>query len=224
MSKRLLWFICFIPLPHLLLGQQCAPPVKFAQTLKAPIGQVTFLNDELLSQDTEAELVKQIRNNAVTLTAVETDMSSIAEEAAERARAAYQDEGYFKAEVNAKALPIVTDKHLYDIVIQILTVGKQYRLEDLNIAKATSFPTQQLRDLFPIQRGEIFSREKIAAGLEALRRLYGSQGYINYTGVPDTEFDDDKATANLNINVDEGRQFLLRSVEALGVDSDTRLE
>jgi outer membrane protein assembly factor BamA len=40
--------------------------------------------------------------------------------------------------------------------------------------------------------------------------------------VPDTEFDDDKATAILTINVDEGRQFLLRSVEALGVDSDTK--
>jgi len=222
MLKRLLWVICVVPLPHLLHGQQCARPVKIAQTLKAPIRQVTFLNDELLSQDKEAEIVKRVRDNTIDSIAVAKGVSSIAEEAAEGARAAYQDDGYFKVEVKAKAVRAATDKHLYDIVIRILTVGKQYRLGDLNIANATSFQTQQLRDLFPIQRDEIFSREKLAAGLEALRRLYGSQGYINYTDVPVTEFDDDNAIANLTIDADEGKQFRLRSVEVLGVDAETK--
>jgi len=149
--------------------------------------------------------------------------SSVGEEAAERVRAAYQNEGYFKVQVDGKAVRVPTDSLVrYDIVVRVLSAGEQYRLGDLKIANAVQFPVPQLRDLFPMQRGEVFSREKIAAGLEALRLLYGSQGYINYTGVPETELDDDNAIANLTINADEGKQFRLRSVEVLGVDAETK--
>src|SRR5204863_204501 len=46
-----------------------------------------------------------------------------------------------------------------------------------------------------------------ADGLENLRRLYGSQGYLNFTPVPNTRFNEDSETVDLEIDVDEGRQF-----------------
>jgi outer membrane protein insertion porin family len=123
-------------------------------------------------------------------------------------------------QVHGKAVSVTLNPPQYDIMIQIRSVGEQYRLGDLNIVKAVSFPRQQLRDLFPIQRGEIFSRERIAKGLEELRRIYGSQGYINFTSVPVTQFDDANGSVDLNIDVDEGKQFRVRSFEILGLDSD----
>ena len=220
MLKRLLWLLCFLPLPCALQGQACVPAVKFVQTIKAPIHNVTFTNDAIFPQEKEDEIAKRLREEKVRPDALDKDVSSMADEAAERARAAYQDIGYFKVQVEGKAVPVATNPPQYDITIQTRFVGQQYRLGDLTIVKTASFPTQQLRDLFPIQRGEVFSREKIAKGLEGLRGLYGAEGYINFTAVPDTEFDDESGNINLNIDIDEGKQFRVRSVEILGLDSE----
>ncbi|MGA8441390.1 MAG: POTRA domain-containing protein [Candidatus Sulfotelmatobacter sp.] len=76
-----------------------------------------------------------------------------------------------------------------------------------------------LRALFPINDGGIFSREKIAKGLENLRKAYGEQGYINFTSVPETRFDDDRKLIFLDIDVDEGKQFYVSSIGIVGADT-----
>jgi len=81
-----------------------------------------------------------------------------------------------------------------------------------------------LRTLFPIKNGEIFSRERVAVGLENLRKLYGQFGYINYTGVPNTTFDDEKKLAFLEVDIDEGKQFYLTRVVILGLDGPSQRE
>lgn len=220
--KRLFVVVLLLALPASLCAyaQTCPPPVQPAETVKPPIGHVTFSNDTFLPQEKEQEIVKQLRDDDVDPKALARSVSSLADEAAERVRAAFEDDGYFKARVDAKAVPDA-NRHLYDIAVHIRSVGRQYRLGDLTVSKATWFPTQQLRDLFLVQRGEVFSRTKIAKGLEALRQLYGSQGFVNFTPVPNTEFDDASGIANLIIDVDEGKQFHFHNVSVLGVDADT---
>jgi outer membrane protein assembly factor BamA len=77
---------------------------------------------------------------------------------------------------------------------------------------------KRLRALFPINDGEVFSREKIAKGLENLQKAYGEFGFANYTGVPATTFDDEQNVAFLRIDADEGRQFIVGSINILGLD------
>lgn len=221
MLKRLLC-VCFLSLPGALQGQSCVPLVKFESRIKAPIHDVIFTNDAIFPPEKEDAIAKSLRDETVAPDSLDKDLSSVADEAAERARRAYQDLGYFKVQVDGKAVPIVTNPSQYDIMIRIRSVGQQYRLADLNIVKAAYFPTQQLRDLFPVQRGEIFSHEKITKGLEELRRLYGSQGFMNFTAVPNTDVDDENGTINLMIDGDEGKQFRLSSVEVLGLDGEMK--
>lgn len=144
-------------------------------------------------------------------------------EASERVRMAYQDEGYCKVQVEAKASPIDPNGLArWDILVRVLQPGQQYRLGQIGIIHATVFPEKRLRDMFPIQRGEIFSREKIAKGLQDLRRLYGSLAYLNFVYVPNTTFDEDSATANLEIDVDQGRQFRWGNLHADGMRDQDR--
>lgn len=75
-----------------------------------------------------------------------------------------------------------------------------------------------LRVLFPIKDGDIFDRNAIAKGLENLREAYGELGYINFTSVPDTKFDDDKKLCFLEIDMDEGKQFYVSSIDIVGAD------
>jgi outer membrane protein assembly factor BamA len=68
--------------------------------------------------------------------------------------------------------------------------------------------------------GAIFSRPRISSGLESLRRLYVSAGYINITFLPDTTFGDN-ASVNLVVHVYEGKQYHMAKIEIVGPKSVT---
>jgi outer membrane protein insertion porin family len=95
--------------------------------------------------------------------------------------------------------------------------GDRYKLASITFKNNKAITnTKALRSLFPIKDGDIFSREKIGKGLENLRKAYGEYGYINFTSVPDTRFDDEKKLIFLDIDVDEGKQFYVRRIEFQG--------
>jgi outer membrane protein insertion porin family len=152
------------------------------------------------------------------------------EEDTERVRAEFQNRGYFKAAVSDPKTDIHDTGHkgfhippfqsgpgkAVDITMPI-EEGDRYRLGKITF-KNNKFLSNSnaLRSLFPLKDGDIFSRDKIAKGLENLRKAYGEYGYINYTGVPSTTFDDEKKLANLEIDIDEGKQFYVRRIEFQG--------
>jgi outer membrane protein assembly factor BamA len=79
-----------------------------------------------------------------------------------------------------------------------------------------------LRNAFPIQRGDVFSRQKIADGLEMLRRTYDESGYLNFTAVPETSVDNNARLISLVIEIDEGKQFHFGTITIIGLDDATR--
>jgi outer membrane protein insertion porin family len=83
---------------------------------------------------------------------------------------------------------------------------------------------EALRNLFPVNDGDIFSGEKIKTGLENLSKAYGQMGYLNFTAVPETRFDDGKKSIYLDVDVDEGRQFYAGGISTLGLDESARHE
>jgi hypothetical protein len=236
---RRLGIVAILFLVSVFAGAQSCPPSPSLDLLpQVVVPTVSFQNADLLSAEDRREILKTLHEAATNISLsnsqgpgsldgtdpLEREAVNLADEAAERVRVAYQNQGYFKVQVSAKSLKLATDSPQYEIVIHVDATGKQYRLGELGIIKAASFSTQQLRDLFPIQRGEIFSREKFANGLEQLRLLYGSQGYVNMTSVPNTELDDDNGIANLTVDVDEGKQFRLHQVEILGLDPQAKAQ
>ncbi|MGB8913257.1 MAG: POTRA domain-containing protein, partial [Candidatus Sulfotelmatobacter sp.] len=152
------------------------------------------------------------------------------DEDTERVRNEYQNRGYFKVIVNEPKTQIHDTGHkgpripllqsgpgkAVDITLPI-EEGDRYTLGSISFKnnKAVS-NTKALRNLFPIKDGDIFSKEKVAKGLENLRKAYGEQGYINFTSVPETRFDDEKKLIFLDIDVDEGKQFYVRRIEFQG--------
>ena len=152
------------------------------------------------------------------------------EEDTERVRDQYQNLGYFKVIVSDPTtkmrdtgttgfhFPLLGHKpgKAVDITMAI-EEGDQYKLGSITFKNNKAIKNvAALRAQFPIKDGDIFSREKIAKGLENLRKAYGSQGYINFSPVPETTTDEDKKTVSLIIDVDEGKQFFVRRIEFQG--------
>jgi outer membrane protein insertion porin family len=152
------------------------------------------------------------------------------DEDTERVRMEFHNRGYFKVVVNDPKVQIHDTGHkgahipllqsgpgkAVDITMEI-EEGDKYRLGKITFKNNAHLTNNvALRNLFPIKDGDVFSREKIAKGLEQLRKAYGEFGYINYTGLPNTTFDEDKKLVNVEIDVDEGKQFYVRRIEFTG--------
>jgi outer membrane protein insertion porin family len=152
------------------------------------------------------------------------------EEDTERVRSEYQNRGYFKVVVNDPKTEMRETGHkgfhipllmagpgkAVDLTMPI-EEGDKYRLGKITFKGNKAITnTIALRNLIPLKDGDVFSREKIAKGLENLRKAYGEYGYINFSPVPETSFDEDKKLVNVEIDVDEGKQFYVRRIEFQG--------
>jgi outer membrane protein assembly factor BamA len=84
--------------------------------------------------------------------------------------------------------------------------GPQYKLAEITFVENHAFSSKKLRQQFPLKRGDLFERGKVASGLQSLRKLYGTQGFLDFTAIPDTKFASN-ATVNLNISIQEGPQY-----------------
>jgi len=179
------------------------------------IDNVTFSGFLQLPVSDQDEIAASIRQEAHG-----DALDGVIEGALETARAGWQNRGYFKVQVTGDSRTLkknATDLHLALFVH--VDEGVRYTLAGITFKNNKVISNVKvLRSAFPIHDGDIFSRERIAKGLENLRKTYGAYGYINYTGVPATTFDDDKKLASLEIDVDEGKQFFISSVNILGFD------
>jgi outer membrane protein insertion porin family len=203
---------------------------------KVKVGKIKFEGNKNISSRVLRSAMKNLKPIGVphsifleSIFAKTYDATKL-EEDTERVRAEYQNRGYFKANITDPKTEIHDTGHkgfhipllqsgpgkAVDITMPI-DEGEKYRLGKITF-KNNKFLSNAaaLRNLFPLKDGDVFSREKVAKGLENLRKAYGEYGYINYTGVPSTTFDDEKKLAYLEIDVDEGKQFYVRRIEFQG--------
>ncbi len=226
MPTRLFWVVCILLLIPCSQGQT-APVPRTSPRHKLTV-RVRFVNAGLLWAGQQEQIAKRLQEEAANAKDDEElgNLSDWADEAAERVRAAYQDNGYFKVQVAGELIPAPksnADRRVA-IVVRVLDAGQQYRLRDLRWKSMTAFSEQQLLDLMPIHPGEIFSRSKIAKGLEEARKLYQSHGYLNFVSLPNTVIDEATRSIALEIDVDEGGAFHWGDLHAEGMDETDKRE
>ncbi len=130
------------------------------------------------------------------------------EEMEERLRAAFQDRGYFKVEVKSIRIkprdPLGVPKPV--TLEGEVSEGPQYKLADVSFVNNRAFTVAKLREQFPLKKGALMERGKIATGLESLRKLYGTRGYLDFIAIPETQFGSND-TGSLTVAIEEGPQY-----------------
>jgi len=139
-------------------------------------------------------------------------------------RRAWEDQGFYKAEVTVRRRFIKSDYAVEHVSVSVhVDEGSQYRLGDVQFRSSDpgdplAFRQEELQKLIPLGKGEVFSAEKIREGLDALKRLYDSNGYIDFVVEPLTEFDEDRQRISLVMEVTQSKQFRVGTVEVFGLD------
>jgi outer membrane protein insertion porin family len=204
---------------------------------KVKVGKITFVGNKNVRTRVLRYAMKNLRPIGVphsifleNIFARTYDATKL-EEDVERVRNEYQNRGYFKMNTAGEPKTQIHDTGHTGIHVPLLQGGSGKSVDiTMNIEEGERYTlggitfknnkavqnVKALRAIFPIKDGDIFSKEKVGKGLENLRKAYGELGYINFTPVPETRFDDEKKLIYLDIDVDEGKQFYVRRIEFVG--------
>jgi outer membrane protein insertion porin family len=119
-------------------------------------------------------------------------------------------------------LPLITSKDDTLKVIVPVTEGRVYRVGELKVEGNSIFSEQQILSYVGLKKGEIADGKRLQdAVFEDLKKVYGGQGFVQYTAEFDPQFRDDPAKpeegiVDITITIDEGKQFQLRRLEFTG--------
>jgi len=131
----------------------------------------------------------------------------------ERVRNSWREYGYFDVCVTARSVPISTHSDSIDVAVSMhVDEGEQYRLGDISFVNAKQYSVDSLRSLFSLNTNDIFNPRLVQQGLDKLRQRYGSQGFINFTAVPEIATDKQQRLIFLMIDVSEGPQFHIAEI------------
>ena len=154
--------------------------------------------------------------------------SSKLEEDTERVRQAYRDRGYANAAIEDPQTQIRDEGGLnfftfrpntgkrIDITMPV-EEGDRYHLGSITFTGNKAVRNEKaLRASFAVKDGDWFNATAIGKGLDNLKKAYGQLGYINFGAIPKLSYDDAKKAVNMQIDIDEGKQFTVSRIEFEG--------
>ena len=198
------------------------------------VGAIKFQGNEHVSALLLRRAMKNLKPIGIPYSIVLEDIfpqtfdATKLEEDTERVRQAYRDKGYANAAVEQPKTQIRDEGGLNwftfrpnkgkraDILMTI-EEGGRYRLGGITFTgnKAVT-NVKALRATFAIKDGDWFNATAVGKGLEALKKAYGTLGYINFGAIPKLSYDDQKKTVSMDIDIDEGKAFYVSRIEFQG--------
>ncbi|HWP42464.1 MAG TPA: outer membrane protein assembly factor BamA [Blastocatellia bacterium] len=144
----------------------------------------------------------------------------------------YADNGYLRARFGEPRVedvgrvgswvPIFGHKGQGLKIIIPVEEGRQYRAGEIKIEDNTEFTAEDIKTILNIKPGDIVRGYSVVQkGMENLKKVYGTRGYIQFNAAPSIEFKDDpadptKGVADITFIVEEGKQYSLRRLEFIG--------
>ncbi|HKU47144.1 MAG TPA: outer membrane protein assembly factor BamA [Burkholderiales bacterium] len=140
----------------------------------------------------------------------------------ETLRSHYLNRGYLDFSLDSTQVSITPDRQDIYITVNIVE-GEIYTVSDVTLAGQLLVPREQLEPLIELKRGDVFSRERLAASTKAISDRLGNEGYAfaNANAIP--TIDKEKRTVAFSIVIDPGRRVYVRRIDIAG-NSKTRDE
>lgn len=129
--------------------------------------------------------------------------------------------GYLKVNFGDAHVKVAEDgpRTLVDVSFPVMP-GRQYKLVGLNWQKNTVVATEKLQQLIHLKSGEPVNAVQLDEDLGAVRKLYGTKGYLFARVDPRPAMDDGQSTVSYELNVTEGDLYRMGDLELDGLDAD----
>jgi len=144
----------------------------------------------------------------------------------------YADRGYLKARFGEPRVeevgkvgtwvPLFGHKGQGLKIVIPVDEGRQYRAGEIKVEDNTELTADEIKAVVGLKSGDVVKGYSVVQkGLDNLKKVYGSRGYIQFNSgfVPD--FKDDpadtaKGIVDITFSVEEGKQYTLRRLEFIG--------
>ena len=148
---------------------------------------------------------------------------SLLEKVEQELQSQYFSLGKYGVKIETTVTPL--ERNRVAIAIQI-TEGQVARIRQINIVGNNSFPEKKLLKQFQLStpnwlsfytKNDQYSKQKLAADLEALRSFYLDRGYVNFS-IDSTQVSitPDKQDVYITVGITEGAQYTLSDVRLEG--------
>ncbi|MFB6226726.1 MAG: outer membrane protein assembly factor BamA [bacterium] len=128
----------------------------------------------------------------------------------------YANRGYLDASVEVKLWRNI-DKDGIDVRF-IIHQGPKYHLGSVGFTGNDLYSDTHLRELFPIDRGEVFNSKLFRNGRRKIEQEYTDRGYaeVNITPSMQRLDEDGNPVVNLTLNITEGEPIYVERIEIIG--------
>ncbi|MGA9801006.1 MAG: POTRA domain-containing protein [Terriglobales bacterium] len=137
-----------------------------------------------------------------------------AEELEERIEALFKDLGYADAVVKNLQIrpndPLALPKPV-SLEAEVIE-GQKFTVGEIDFIGNHVFDTPRLRSEFSLKNGDLFAREKIATGIDGVRHLYFSNGYVDWLASADARKLSDGAFV-VSLAIIEGPQYRMGKLD-----------
>jgi outer membrane protein assembly factor BamA len=128
----------------------------------------------------------------------------------------YRDRGFVKAEITPPDIDFATGSEANLQLIFKVKENHAYGLGLIRIHGAEALGESLLVSLLNLQAKKPINLSKVSSGVLAIQEIYLTLGYLDADIKTRLEPFDDKKTADLIVDVNEGRQYHLGKVELVG--------
>jgi outer membrane protein insertion porin family len=144
----------------------------------------------------------------------------------------YADSGYLRARFGEPRVedvgkvgswvPIIGHKGQGLKIVIPVDEGRQYRAGEIKIEDNTEFTADEIKTVLNIKPGDVVRGYSVVQkGMENLKKIYGTRGYIQFNAGPNIDYKDDpqdatKGIADITFTMEEGKQYTLRRLEFIG--------
>jgi outer membrane protein assembly factor BamA len=136
-----------------------------------------------------------------------------------------ENQGYLGFSVSAWWKPLRREPEMLHVLVAFhVNEGQQKRLGKIEFhyvgdhLELPGFDSNALRKLFPLNDGEIYSRDRYYAGLSAVMDAYAERGFIDCQINQIIKSDDVNQTVALEMDITEGEKYLWGNIQVIGLD------
>jgi outer membrane protein insertion porin family len=97
-----------------------------------------------------------------------------------------------------------------------IDAGEQYRVGELALKDCGILKCEALVKAFGLNKGDVVNFKKIKDTLEGFKKLYGNLGYINWSYIPEQNFDPKAKTMDMTFTLVPDKQFTVHRINFQG--------
>jgi outer membrane protein insertion porin family len=186
--------------------------IDISEGLVAKVRRITVIGNHVFKEST---LTDQLDLSTSGFFSIVTQSDRYSEEKLEtsldKLRGYYLDRGYLHFQIKSAQAQVTPDRKAVYVTV-VVEEGEPYTIESYKIEGQLPLPREEVEKRVAVEKGELFSRQKVLDTEKAITRYFGNNGYIfaNVSIRPDVN--DKTKKVNLVFIVTPGKRTYVRHI------------